>query len=564
MRVSEYIIKFFESKGINEFFVFQGGAIMNLIHEIGESKKSKYIVPHHEQSLSMQVDSFARLNGYGVGMVTSGPGATNILTGVCSAYYDSIPCFFITGQVGQVHLKKNEKYRQFGFQETDVIKIFNSVTKYAKQIQSPLEIGYELEKAYYLSKSGRPGPVLLDLPFNIQIADIDPKKNKIFKPKVKRNKKNYINKIKKIDNFLKKSQKPIFLIGGGIKYSNLKSTLLKKLSKKKIPFVTTWTSQDITSSNQINYFGSIGKNGHRSANFACQKSDLIISLGQRFAVKNIFGNFGENAKIIAIDIDKEELKPNLSKIDLSINISIDEFIKKIKIDTNKNQFLEWNSELSNLKKRCFLIDVKKRSLKTEKKVNPFKFFFTISKILNQNYILHVDIGAHQTWFFQSFISKEGQKIINHCGHGAMGHAICSSIAGYYSKYKNKKNIVFIGDGGFMMNVQELNYIQKNKLPIKIVVLNNSSLGNTFLGTLERFKKTYGNDEKHGYSVPNIKNISKGFGIKYFKITDDKKIETAFKKFLAKKGNSILEVEVSKFQPTAELHQINSKDLVVNL
>jgi len=563
MRVSEYIIKFFESKGINDFFVFQGGAIMNLIHEIGESKKSKYIVPHHEQSLSMQVDSFARLNGYGVGMVTSGPGATNILTGVCSAYYDSIPCFFITGQVGQVHLKKNERYRQFGFQETDVVKIFNSVTKYAKQIQSPLEIRYELEKAYYLSRSGRPGPVLIDLPFNIQIADINPQKIKIFKPKTYKGKKNYIKKINKIDHFLKKSQKPIFLIGGGIKFSKLKSNLLKRLFNKRIPFVTTWTSQDITSSNQNNYFGSIGKNGHRTANLACQEADLIISLGQRFAVKNIFGNFGKNAKIIAIDIDKEELKPNLSKIDLSINISIDEFIKKIKINTKKNQFLKWNNELLDLKKKCFLIDVQKKSLKT-KKVNPFKFFFTISKFLNQNHILHVDIGAHQTWFFQSFISKDGQKIVNHCGHGAMGHAICSGIAGSYSKYKYKKNIVFIGDGGFMMNVQELNYIKKNKLPLKIVVLNNFSLGNTFLGTLERFKKTYGNDEKHGYSVPNIKKISKGFEIDYLKISNDKMIKKTFKKFLASKNNSILEVEISKFQPTAELHQIKSKELIVYL
>ena len=556
MKVSKYIIEFFESKGIKTFFVFQGGAIMNLIHEIGESRKSNYIIPHHEQSLSMQVDTFARLNGYGVGMVTSGPGATNILTGVCSAYYDSVPCFFITGQVGQIHLKKNDKYRQFGFQETDVISIFKSTTKYAKQIQNPEEIKYELEKAYYLSKSGRPGPVLIDIPFNIQVSNINPHKLRTFFSKELKIKSDITNKINKISKFLTKSKKPVFLIGGGIKNSTKTSYLFNALSKKNLPFVTTWTSQDITSTKQKNYFGSIGKNGHRTANFACQEADLIISLGQRFAVKNIFGDFGKKAKIIAIDVDKEELKSNLINIDFGINTSIDNFIKKIKINVNKNRLGEWLNQLTNLKKKSFFIDVRRKNLK-ENKINPFEFFQKISRYIDHNHILHVDIGAHQTWFFQSFIVKKGQKIVNHCGHGAMGHAICSGIAGFYSKHKNKKNIVFLGDGGFMMNVQELNFISKNKLPIKIVVLNNSSLGNTFLGTLDRFKKTYGNDEVSGYSVPNIKKIAKGFQIDYIKISSNNTIVEKCKKFLNKKGNGILEVEISKFQPTAELHQISS-------
>ena len=151
MEVSKYIINFFKQKGVKNFFVFQGSNISHLINEIGKQKKCNYIVPHHEQSLSMQVDTMARINGYGVGMVTSGPGATNILTGVCSAYYDSIPCFFITGQVGQIHIKKNKNYRQLGFQETDVVSVYKTVTKYVKQIKRSSEIPFELEKAYQIS-----------------------------------------------------------------------------------------------------------------------------------------------------------------------------------------------------------------------------------------------------------------------------------------------------------------------------------------------------------------------------------------------------------------------------
>ena len=562
MLVSKYIIEFFKSKGIKKFYVFQGGAIMNIIHQLGSDKSLKYLVPHHEQSLSMMVDSAARLSGYGVGMVTSGPGATNILTGVCSAYYDSIPCFFITGQVGQVHIKKNKQYRQFGFQETDVVSIFKSVTKYTKQITNASNIKYELEKAYHISNEGRPGPVLLDIPFNIQKKKINPLKLKSFRF-IKNNKKlkSELMKLKKLEMLLKKSERPILLIGGGIKTPDISQQFLSMIEKYKLPFVTTWKSQDFTSSNHALNIGSIGKNGHRSANYACEAADLIIALGQRFAVKNIFGNFGINAKIVAIDIDKQELKSPLIKVNLGINISLNNFLENFKpnLDPKTNKLINWRNELLKIKNKLYEIIIFKRNLNL---VNPFIFIKKISQNISTNSVLHIDIGAHQTWFFQSFLSKNGQKFINHCGHGAMGHAICSAVAGYYSKFKKYKQIVFIGDGGFMMNVQELNYIRAKKIPIKIIVLNNSSLGNTFLGTLKTFKKTYGNDESTGYVPPNIKNISKGFKIKYFSISNYYEINKKIRKFLKEKNSAILDVKISKYQDTAELDRIKSSEKII--
>jgi acetolactate synthase-1/2/3 large subunit len=562
VKVSAYIIKFFKSKGIKDFFVFQGGAIMNLINEIGNDKSINYIVPHHEQSLSMQVDTYARLNGYGVGLATSGPGATNLLTGFCSAYYDSIPCFFITGQVGQFHIKKNKSYRQFGFQETDVVSIFKSVSKYATQIKDPKNIKYELEKAYYLSKVGRPGPVLLDIPFNIQISEINPKKIKSYFPPAEnlQKRKKELKKVKKLEKLLFNSSKPVFLIGGGIKNPDLSKIILKKIKKNNIPFVTTWMSQDIASSSDKLNIGSIGKNGHRSANLLCAEADLIVTFGQRFAVKNIFGKFGKNAKIVAIDIDKEELKSPLIKINLGINLPISDVLKSLQIQ-KKNT--EWGNTALDIKNKSYRIEVYKRTI-SQKNINPFVFFKKISRHINKKFNLHIDIGAHETWFFQSFLNKKNQKIINHCGHGAMGHAICSGIAGHYVRKNNNKNLVFIGDGGFMMNVQELNYIKTNKIPIKIVVLNNKSLGNTFLGTLQTFKKTYGNDIKTGYCAPNIKNISKGFGFKYFQVSKNNNIDKIFKKFISDKSFSILDVKISKYQPTAELNQIQEESLKVIL
>ena len=557
--VSKYIVNFFIKKKIKNFFVYQGGNIMHLINEIGLSKKTKFIVPYHEQSLSMQVDTAARIDGYSVGMVTSGPGATNILTGVSSAYYDSTPCFFITGQVGQAHIKRSPKKRQFGFQETDVVNIFKSVTKYCKQIKKSSEIRYELEKAYYISKNKRPGPVLLDIPFNIQKEKINPKNLKKFTIPIKK-KKNF--KIKEIINLIKKSKRPLFIFGGGIKKPNLSKIFVKMSKKFNIPFVTTWMTQDIINYDNKLYLGSIGKNGHRSANFACEKADLIITFGQRFAVKNIFGNFGKNAKIIAIDADQEEMKTPLARIDLKINSTLEDFIKKFNLINIKNNNKIWSKEVKSIKKQLFIINLISKKINYKKFINPFIFFNQISRIVNKDYIIHTDIGAHQTWFFQSFLQKRGQQIINHCGHGAMGHAICSSIAACFTKFKNKKNIVFIGDGGLSMNIQELIYVKNHNLNIKIVVLNNKSLGNTFLGTLATFNKTFGNDDKTGYISPNIKTLSQGFEIKYFSLNKNSSTEDIFKKFINHKKAAILDVSISKFQPTAELNQITSSDKIV--
>ena len=561
MEVSKYIVNFFKKKGIKYFFVFQGSNISHLINEVGKEKKCNYVVPHHEQSLSMQVDTMARLNGYGVGMVTSGPGATNILTGVCSAYYDSIPCFFITGQVGQVHIKSNKNYRQFGFQETDVVSIYKRVTKYSKQIQNSSEIPFELEKAYQISLSGRPGPVLLDIPWNIQRQKI----NKNEKKKFILSKNDYSNEIKKIRNinqYLKLSKKPILLIGGGIKRNNIAEKLLKIIKTNKLPFVTTWTSHDIVDYYNDLYIGSIGRNGNRSANKVCAEADLIITMGQRFAVKNIFGKFGTNAKIISIDIDKEELKSPLAKINLGINLPLDIFVKNWKPFNFKN-IKEWLKETTQIKKDLFDINIICKEKKNRNLVNPFNFFREISPLVNKNSQIHLDIGAHQTWFYQSFLQRKSQTIINHCGHGAMGHAICSSIAGHYSN-KNKFNLVIIGDGGFMMNVQELNYIKMKNLPIKIIVINNSSLGNTFADSLMKYKISHANEIKTGYMAPNIRNISKGFDIKYYKINKDNLTKKIFTEFKSNKSSAILDVVVSKFHRTAELNLINSDKKIIYL
>lgn len=559
MQVTKYIIEFLINKKIKTIPVYQGGAVMNFIDEIGKHPKINYVVPYHEQALAMQVDTMARLDGFAAGFATSGPGATNLLTGVCSAFYDSIPCFFFTGQVGQIHLKKNRGVRQLGFQETDVVEVFKPITKYAIQINDASKIKYELEKGYHLAISGRPGPVIFDIPFNIQRTLINPKKILSFKPKKEKISKINLDKIKIIEKEINKSKKPLILVGGGIRRSKQENNFLKFVRKYKIPFVTTWMSQDITSFDDELYFGSIGKNGHRSANYLTSNCDLLICIGQRFGVKNIFGEFGKKAKIIAIDIDKDELNNGLVKPDISIQILIQDFFNKLSKNLKiKSTNKIWINKCQEIKEKLFKIMIFNKNISERKKfISVYKFFDVISKFIDKNSIIFPDAGANQVWFFQSFLQKKEQIIINHTGHSPMGHSIAASIGGYYSKKsKNKKIIAFTGDGGFMMNVQELEHIKNHKIPVKIVVLDNRSLGNTKLGTLLAFDgRTHGNDKKNGYFPPDIKKISQGFGIKYYEFYNgsDSKLIKKFKLFLREKGSGIFRVHLSEFQNVAELH-----------
>ena len=258
MKVSDFIALKIKKIGFKDIPVFQGGAIMNLIDSIGNLKGLNYYCPYHEQSMAMSVDAFARIKGFGIGCVTSGPGATNLITGVCCSYYDSIPCLFFTGQVGQFHIKNNVHHRQKGFQETDVKRLFSSVTKFSYQVKDPYEIDYVIDKAIYTAKNGRPGPVVIDLPFNIQISDINLKKLKKFIPK-----KDIIAKSKttsSIKYLLKniyKNKKVVFIAGGGVRISKSEKKFLSIVKKLNVPFVTSWSAQDITRYNNPLYFGSV-------------------------------------------------------------------------------------------------------------------------------------------------------------------------------------------------------------------------------------------------------------------------------------------------------------------
>jgi acetolactate synthase I/II/III large subunit len=546
--VAQYISKYLEKKKLKNIPIFQGGAIMNTINEIGKNKKFKYFCPYHEQALSMEVDAMSRLNGRAnVGLVTSGPGATNLITGVCCSYYDSIPSVYFTGQVGQIHIKKKETVRQRGFQETDVISIFKPITKYCVQIKEPHDIKYELDKAFYLAENGRPGPCLIDLPYNIQRSKIHIKKLKKFSNnKIKIKKKSSLG-TNKILNLLKSKKKILVIAGGGVRLSNQINNFQRFIKKFNLPFVTTWAAQDICSHDDKNFYGSIGRHAYKSANELAKEADLILTFGVRFSPKIISKEFGQNAKIVSVDIDKKELDHCLIKIDEKINIDLKDFFPLIMKKKIKNNNENWLKDCKKIKKNFFYQNYVDFKFNRKSYVDPYRFINDFSKLLSSNSVVYTDAGCNLCWCMQGFKIKYGQRLISAWGNSPMGYSVAAGIGG---KIFNPKKPVYslIGDGAFMINLQELQFIMKNKTNLKIVILDNRIYGNTLIGSKELFNNpSYGNDEKNGYYPPDIKEISKCFKINYFKLNNDLYNKNVIKKFIKSKSNSILHVKISPDQ-----------------
>lgn len=547
MKGSDLIALKIKKLGIKDIPVFQGGAIMNIIDSIGNMNGLNYYCPYHEQSLAMNIDGYSRIKGFGIGCVTSGPGATNLITGVCCAFYDSIPCLFFTGQVGQFHIKKNKFHRQRGFQETDVKELFSSITKFSYQIKSADEIEYIIDKAVFIAKDGRPGPVVIDVPFNIQVANIDLKKQKKFiSPKKKVNKSNLIKKTKFIIEQIKKSKRPVIIAGGGIPLSKSNKEFINLVKKINVPFVTSWSAQDITKYDNKLYFGSIGRHGNQSANEVINNSDLVISLGYRYTPKSIHENFGieSKIKIISVDIDQTELNQTIVKVTKKIQIDLRIFFKALrKINLSKIDCKNWIKYCEKIKLKKFtnnMLDPANKKL-----VNPYLFFHNFSNYTKKDSILITDAGANLCWCMLSYRIKSEQKLISAWGNSPMGYSIAAGIGACFANPK-KQIISSIGDGSLMINLQDLQFLKHhNEINLKIIIFDNETLGNTKLGTQDLFNgRVYANDKKNGYFPPDVKKIIKAFDIKYYYLKNDSEIKSKIKDFLSSKKTSVLHVKVS--------------------
>jgi len=545
MKVSDYIADFIQKKGVNKVFVLTGGCILHCIDSISKNKNIDYIPVQNEQAGAMAADGYARVTGgLGVTMATSGPGATNLLTGVCCSFYDSIPIMVITGQVPKVQLKKESKSRQIGFQETDVVSIFKPITKYAVLIDDAKKIRYELEKAYYMAFEGRPGPVLLDICDDIQRAEIEPEKlegftpeiESIFKCKVKD------NEVDQILASISNSKRPIFIVGAGVRHSKIVDKVEVFLNKVKIPFSCTWGAMDTINLDNDYFIGGFGVAGTRSGNFGVQNADLIIALGTRLdshvAGSNL-KNFGRGAKIIIVDIDKSELDKYQDKgleADLLLNSNVINVIDCLLSCTiNKWHDIEnWLGYLKTLKNKYPICQNEYRE--QELLVNPYFFMEVLSDICESNTTIVTDCGSNLIWTMQAFKVKKGQRIISAFNHSPMGYSLPAVMGTFFGSNSNQ-NICIIGDGGMQINIQELATIHKYCINTKIFIMNNHGHG-IIQGTQDNWlnsRYSASNPKDGGLPDPDFVKISEAYGIKAIDIYDQKKLHQDVSMVLDYKG-----------------------------
>jgi len=557
MTVAEYILKFLISKNVNNVFLITGGAISFVVDAFSRNKKIKYTCVAHEQAAAMMADAYSRVGkGFAATMVTSGPGAQNLITGIACSWFDSVPVIHISGQVNSFELsstnKTTKKVRQVGFQETDIVSIVKPITKFAYQLKSPNEIKYALEKAFYLSNQGRPGPVLIDIPMDFQRTKINLKKIKSFSVPKNKFSRTIVKNIYKIKNLLDKSKRPILILGGGIRMAKAMNHLENFLKKIDIPIVTTWSGLDTIDYKNKNYIGCIGVYGSRAANFAIQNSDLVLNLGSRLDTRITGGKpetFARLAKIVSVDIDSNELnKKRGLDIYLKINEDLNKFLsmfnsnlKKFKFSANSN----WKSICQQWKLRY--PNVKSSYYKQQNYVNPYCFIDRLSHKLNKKDIILTDDGGHLTWTIQAFKVKAGQRVFSAFGNSPMGYAFPAALGASLAN-KKKRIICIDGDGSIQINIQELQTMVANNLPIKLFIINNDGYG-----IIKQFQELYLNKRyeasisSKGVTNPNFKKISNAYGINYSEIRNNKTIDKVLDKILNSKKPEFVNVIIDPNQ-----------------
>lgn len=563
MKLSDYIADFLVKQGITHVFLYSGGAIVHTADSIDRHPKLKIIIPQHEQGGASAADAYSRITeNLGCMVTTSGPGATNTVTSVCNSYFDSISVLVISGQVATFRLKPSYKLRQKGFQETDVVSIFKSITKYAVQLRKAENIKYELEKAVYMARSGRPGPVLIDLPDDLQRVEIEPQKLRKFIP-LKKKKSNIKPQIEKVIVLIEKSKRPVLILGAGIRVTGLKDEAKRFVEHFKMPVLLTWGGMDLFPYDHRYNMGGVGVCGPRGGNFAVQNSDLVIALGTRLSQMITGGKqnlFAPMAKKVMVDIDSEEFDkfgPNDFRLDVKILTELSDFfgqIKKYYRSSFPDRFEKWRSKIQKWRKEYPICP--KEYYLPKSNVNAYVFIKELSRILKPKDIILTDAGGNLSWTMQNFEVKEGQRLFSAWNHSPMGYSVPASIGA--ATASGKKIYTITGDGGLMMCLEELGTIRKHNLPVKIFIFNNHGHGiqkqtmDTWLNS--RYTAV---DEKTGLWFPDFKKVSETFRIPYLHIKNNDEIKKVLKQALRTKGPVLCDVEIDPKQKIVPMLKFGS-------
>ena len=547
IKLSDYIAKRLKEHGVNHFFIVSGGGAMHLNDSLG--RVISYTACHHEQACAMAAEGYARVNQkLGVVNVTTGPGGLNCLNGVFGQWTDSVPVLYISGQVKKRTMLTSYPdipLRQLGDQEVDIISVVKPLTKYAVTIEDPLEIKYHIDKAIFEATTGRFGPVWINVPIDIQAAEIDESKLKEFTPNTP--KFDNSDDIKTIVEKLKSAKRPLIVSGHGIRLSNRVADFNTLVENFNIPVVTTLNGFDIIESDNPYYIGRIGTIGQRAGNFALQNADLVLCLGTRNNIRQVsynWENFAKNAFKIVVDIDKAELEKPLVKPDFAICSDLKYLIPELLKNTEKIHNTEWLEFCQKLKHKYSFDNYKERVQKPDC-IEPYYFTSLLTKLLKENDILVMANGSACVCTFQNAVIKKGQRFISNSGDASMGYGLPAAIGAFYDA--GDRNVICLeGDGSVMMNIQELQTIIHNKIPLKIFVINNAGYS-----SIRQTQRNYfdgrmtGSGADSGISVPDFIKVATAFGIKSKCIKNPAAMENEIAEVLNTDGPILCEVMVEK-------------------
>ena len=575
--VADCFLKFLEYYGVTDSFMLTGGAAMHLNDSFRKNNKIKKYILHHEQSCSMAADAYFRISNKPAAVcVTAGPGSINALNGVFGAYVDSIPMIIVSGQartdnIAPIHAPN---LRQFGDQEVDIVSMAKPITKLAIRLKKNDNFVRIFHNALSLATDGRPGPIWIDIPIDVQSMLIDnpkPKDYKRIEVKHSYNEKSYIDKkINKIFSLLDKSERPVIIVGNGIRFSGKYKEFLKVINKLSIPVLPVFNSTDLIPNNHNLYCGRPGADGDRSGNFVQQNSDLLIILGARMHIRQVGFNsasFAREAKKVMVDVDKYEMiKPNLN-IDVKIQADLKSFLPAMLVKTKKYKpkkchlnYLSWS------KKRKSLFPVlQPHHLKSQKNtVNPYAMMEKLFAKFDDDEIIVTGDGTAVVVSYKTAVIKNKTRYFHNKGCASMGWDLPAAIGASIAANK-KRTICITGDGSIMLNLQELQTIIHHNLPIKIFIINNDG----YHSIRQSQSNYYGGKEigcgpSSGISFPNFKKVFESFGIKSYQINSLKDLEKNITKVLANNSPTLTEVIVDKnqlFEPRLESKKLKSGQIV---
>ena len=550
MRVSDYVIQFLRDKyDVDTIFTVSGGGCIFLIDSLGHTEGVKYVATHHEQASTIAAEGYARINNkLGACIVTSGPGGTNAMTGTLCSWLDSIPVITISGQVNKEMTTNYTQLplRQLGDQEFDIIQSVKNMTKYAVQVNDPTEIKYHLEKACELATQGRPGPVWIDIPLNVQSVDINPDElvgwvDSVVTPTPSS------TEIETIIEKWNQAKKPLLVVGNGIRLSSGVKELFDLLNITNLPVISAVNGNDIVNKDYDYYCGRFGTHAQIGANNLLSECDFLLTIGSRLYVRQTgynFEGFAKQAYKVHVDIDLDELNKPTLYTDLKVHSDAKIFLKDLlscnlpSTDSNwLNECLEWASQPRVLD----------RHRNNKDYISHYAFVESLSKLKPKDHHIVTSDGSANVVTMQVMDLEGDQRLITNTGCAPMGYGLPAAIGAA----THHKIICLEGDGSLHLNVHELQTMKHYNLPIKLIILNNDGYTSIKISQKAFFNGRYVASEKSsGVSFPNFKKLIKAYDLPYYSIKTNSEIVSTLENFLSQEGPCVLEV----FTDPNEFHE----------